>query len=246
MRKLFGWILALVLAAGLAGGTAAADGVYRAVLEDAGSLMTAPEEERVLAAMQPLTEFCHVGCYTYDGRDSTNVIQKARTWALQQFGQSNWTVFMIDMSTREIGICSGGEAYRSIDKGKANTITDNVYRLATRGDYAGCAIKAFEQMEAALKGDAVAAPMRTVSNILVAVAAAILLAYLVIYSRMQQETEISMPKVIAVTAAGMGTAVLARKLTRTVTHSSSSGGHGGGGGGGGGGGFSSGGGSHGF
>ena len=78
------------------------------------------------------------------------------------------------------------------------------------------------------------------------VAVALLLAYLLIYARMEKETEISVPGIITVMAAGAGTAVLAKKLTRTVKHSSSSGGGHGGGGGFGGGGGGGGGGGHGF
>ena len=87
--------------------------------------------------------------------------------------------------------------------------------------------------------------MRYFSNALVAIVAAILIAYLLISTRMKQEEDVSLPDIIKVTAIGAGTATVARILTRTVRHERSSGGGGGGGfsGGGGGGG---GGGSHGF
>ena len=84
---------------------------------------------------------------------------------------------------------------------------------------------------------------------LLAVLAAILLAYLIISARMEQEVKVSMPK-IATATVGAGAVIASKVLTRKVRHTSSSGGgHGGGFGGGGGfsgGGGGFGGGSHGF
>ena len=99
-----------------------------------------------------------------------------------------------------------------------------------------------------LKGENVTGAMKYISNALLALLAAILLAYLFISARMEQEVKVSMPEVITTTAAGAGAVIAAKTLTKKVRHSSSSGGGGGGfgGGGGGGGGFSGGGGSHGF
>ena len=79
---------------------------------------------------------------------------------------------------------------------------------------------------------------------------ALLLAYLLISARHEQEVKVSLPEIITATA-GMGAVIGAKKLSRKVHHSSSSsggshGGFGGGFSGGGGGGFSGGGSSHGF
>jgi uncharacterized membrane protein YgcG len=103
-------------------------------------------------------------------------------------------------------------------------------------------------MNKVLRGEKVTGPMRYINNILLAVLAAILLSYLFISVRMEQEVKVSLPEIVTATA-GAGAVIAAKRLTRKVRHTSSSGGggHGGfGGGGGGGGGFSGGGGSHGF
>ena len=223
-----------------------AESRFQAVMSDDADLLTPEEEAEVLQAMQGVADYCHVGFYTTT--DSGDWQTKAKNWAFTRFGDSDYTVFCIDMNTRRIGIYSSDAIHKNaITTGKANTITDNVYKKATAGDYALCAKEAFEQMEAVLEGRKIAEPMKYISNAMVAVAGGILLAYLIINAKMQQEEEVGLADIVKVTAAGAGTAVLANVLTKKVVHQSSSGGGGGFHGGGGGGGHSGGGGgSHGF
>ena len=225
---------------------------FIAVLDDSGSLLDTAEYVGVWEAMMPVTEYCNVGFYTCSGSDKTYVMDKAKAWANAKF-KGTCTLFIIDMATRQLAVWSSTDGQKTLTQSKGYTITDNVYKYASRGDYAGCAESAFNQMYKVLKGVNVKGPMRVISNALLALLAAILLAYLFISARMAQEVKVSMPDIITTTAAGAGAVIAAKKLTRKVKHSSSSGGggfHGGGGGGGfsggGGGGFGGGGGSHGF
>ena len=222
------------------------------MLDDSGSLLDTAEYDGVWEAMMPVTEYCNVGFYTCSGSDKTYVMDKAKAWANANF-KGTCTLFIIDMATRQLAVWSSTDVQKTLTQSKGYTITDNVYKYASRGDYAGCAESAFNQMYKVLKGVNVKGPMRVISNALLALLAAILLAYLFISARMEQEVKVSMPDIITTTAAGAGAVIAAKKLTRKVKHSSSSGGggfHGGGGGGGfsggGGGGFGGGGGSHGF
>ena len=196
-----------------------------------------------------ITEYCNAGFYTYDGESKTYVETKAAAWGDKTFS-GDYTLFMIDMSTRQLDVYSSERIYQIITRSKAYTITDNIYAYASRKQYATCAETAFNQMLRILKGENVSGPMRYISNALIALLAAILLAYLFISARMEQEVKVHMPDIVTATA-GAGAVIAAKKLTRKVRHSSSSGGGGGfrGGGGfsGGGGGFhGGGGGSHGF
>ena len=224
---------------------------FIAVLDDSGSLLDTAEYDGVWEAMMPVTEYCNVGFYTCSGSDKTYVMDKAKAWANANF-KGTCTLFIIDMATRQLAVWSSTDVQKTLTQSKGYTITDNVYKYASRGDYAGCAESAFNQIYKVLKGVNVKGPMRVISNALLALLAAILLAYLFISARMEQEVKVSMPDIITTTAAGAGAVIAAKKLTRKVKHSSSSGGggfHGGGGGGGfsgGGGGFGGGGGSHGF
>ncbi len=241
-------ILALLTVLVCPAASAESAGKYQAVIDDAAGLLKSGEEAKVLAAMQPIAdEFCNVGFVTYSGSDSsTTVVNKARSWGNKTFGPSaDFTVFMIDMATRRLGIYASTYVYKTINTGRANTITDNVYKYATNGKYGDCAVSTFEQITRLLRGQKINAPMQLVSNILLAVILAIIATYILVSSRMKQEQEVSLPDVVTVAGAGAATIVAAHILTKKVTAPKSSGGHGGGGHGGGGGG-GGGGGSHGF
>ena len=253
MKRLSAFLLMLIL---LFPGLAAAETVtrvneetaYRAVIEDTGGLLDAAEFDGVFAAMMPITDICHVGFYTYQGESREYVMTKAKTWANNTF-PGTCTLFIIDMATRQLAVWSSTDVEKTLTQAKGYTITDNVYKYASRGEYAACAESAFNQMNRVLKGEKLTGPMRLISNALLALLAALLLAYLFISVRMEQEVKVSMPE-IATATVGAGAVIAAKRLTRKVRHSSSSSGggfHGGGGGGfHGGGGFSGGGGSHGF
>ena len=210
---------------------------YSAVIEDPAGLLRSGELDGVGAAMLPVTAYANTAFLTCgaDGGSAT-VLNKARRWGDSFFGASvPYTVFMIDMSTRRLGIYSSRSVYSLLNTARANTITDNVYQYATYGEYAACAEEAFTEMARIMAGEKIAEPMKLTSNILLALICSILISYLVISARMKKEQEIILPDVVKAAAAGIGTVVTAHTLKRVVHHESSSGGgHGGGGGGGGG------------
>lgn len=254
VRKILPFLLILAL---LIPGLAAAETTrqneetgFRAVIDDRGGLLDEAEYEGIFETMMPITDYCHAGLYTYSGESKEYVINKAFAWAQATFNE-DCTLFIIDMATRQLAVWSTDEIMKTITQAKSYTITDNVYSYASRGEYATCAKTAFNQMYRVLKGEKVTGTMRYISNALLGLLAAILLAYLLISARMEQEIKVTMPDIITATA-GAGAVIAGKKLARKVKHSSSSGGgHGGGfhssgGGFGGGGGFHGGGGSHGF
>ena len=255
MKKLFALLMILAL---LVPGLASAETVtrnneetgFRAVIDDGAGLLDTAEYDSVFSTMMPITDYCHVGLYTYSGQSKEYVVNKAAAWAEKEFN-ADCTLLIIDMATRQLTVWSSDNILKTLTQAKAYTITDNIYSYASRGEYAECAESAFNQMYRALKGEKVSGPMRTVSNALLALLAALLLAYLFISARMEQEVKVSLPE-IATATVGAGAVIAAKTLTRKVKHSSSSGGshgggfHGGGGGFSGGGGFHGGGGSHGF
>ena len=252
MKKFLSILLALLL---LVPGLAAAETKtqqnaetgYKAVIDDQAGLLDSAEYDSLFATMMPITNVCNAGFYTYQGESMEYVLTKAKTWANSNF-TGTVTLFIIDMATRQLAVWSSSDVEQTLTQAKSYTITDNVYKYASRGQYAACAESAFNQMNRALKGEKVSGPMRVISNALLALLAALLLAYLFISARMEQEVKVSMPDIVTATT-GAGAVIAAKKLTRKVRHTSSSSGgggfHGGGGFSGGGGGFS-GGGSHGF
>lgn len=251
MKKIFALLLILAL---LVPGLAAADTFrmpnettgYIALVDDTAELLDRADHNDIIETMMNITEYCNVGLYTYDGGSTEYVINKAKAWGNSSFS-GEYTMFIIDMSTRQLAVYSSEKIYQTLTQAKAYTITDNVYSYASRKQYATCAKTAFNQMYRVLKGENVSGPMRYVSNILLALLAAILLAYLFISARMEQEVKVSLPK-IATATVGAGAVIASKTLTRKIRHSSNSGGGHGGFHGGGGGGFhgGGGGGSHGF
>ena len=221
---------------------------YTLVFRDEAGLVDAAEQEKVLEAMRPVLEYANAGFMTYPaGGNSRNSATKAQEWGDSTFGSNTrFTVFIIDMTNRHLDIYASRPLSGILTAAEENTIADNVYRAASRGDYAGCAEEAFREITNVLKGEKIATPMKYASNALLALIMAILAAFLLISGWIRKEQAVSMPNIIKGAAAGAATVIVGSTLKKVVHHESRSGG---GFGGGGGGGFSGGGGSsggHGF
>ena len=182
---------------------------YEAVISDPAGLLADSEVQSVLSSMLPITEYANVGFVTYDasGSDGRSVLTKANAWGDKRFGSgSPYTVFMIDMKTRRLGIYSSRNIYSLLSTAKANTITDNVYKYASRGEYAECAKEAFTQMLQVMEGRALNESMKIISNIFLALICAILLTYMLVVGRMRNEQETTMQTMTKVAGTGAATA----------------------------------------
>ena len=149
------------------------------------------------------------------------------------------------MDNREIYIFSDGNNYRYITSDKAYSITDNVYRYASDGNYYECARKAFSQIRDVLEGRKISEPMRYISNAFIAITLASFINFFIVmfHSKIKtsKEKEIISNCKINFEIGEIG----AHKTgTKRVYSPQSDGGSSGGGGGGGG--SSGGGGGHGF
>ena len=252
MRKILIFLLTVMLAV-LPLAAAAADYTetneetgYRLVIEDSGSLLKSGETAKVAEAMQGITQYAHAGFLTVAATgDRSEAYSKARKWGDTTFGQTaRYTVFIIDMNTRQLSIYASNPLSGELTTAKENSIVDNIYKLASGEEYGECAVQAFTQIERVLKGQNIPEPMKYLSNAFIAVIGAILAAYLLISAWVRKEQAITMPNVIRAAGIGAATVITANTLKKVVHHESrSGGGHGGGFGGGGG--FSGGGGSHG-
>jgi uncharacterized protein len=223
---------------------------YDAVVMDDADLLTDSEEESLLEAMKANTEFGHAVFLTSKRPvDSTSALA-AGTYK-SMYGSQSGSIFVVDMYNRYLYIFSDGLVYKFITKSYANTITDNVYRYATKGDYYTCAMEVFSQELKVLNGVRIAQPMKYVDNVLLALIASLFLNYLVlrIQARRDRATqavmmESSKPYLALISAKYFDRGTT--KIYSPPSSSSSGGSSGGGGGGGGGGGSSGGGGGHGF
>ena len=220
---------------------------YTLVFHDEAGLVDTAEQEKVLEAMRPILEYANVGFMTYpEGGSSQNSATKAQKWGDSTFGSgARFTVFIIDMTTRHLDIYASRPLSGTLTAAEENSIADNVYRYASRKDYAGCAEETFREIRNVLNGEKIATPMKYASNVMLALIMAMLTAFLLISGWIRKETAVNMPTVVKAAAAGAATVIVGNTLKKVVHHESRSGGFGGGGGGG----FSGGGGSsggHGF
>lgn len=149
---------------------------YRALIEDDAQLLNDEEEQELAALMQDITAYGNVAFKTIDYNDR-GTESYARKYYQEQFGTASGTLFVIDMDNRNIWIHSDGAVYKVITKSYANTITDNVYRYASNGNYYDCAVHTYDQILTLLKGQKIAQPMKYISNGLLAVILALLLNY---------------------------------------------------------------------
>lgn len=230
---------------------------YVIVIEDGEDLLSEQEESALVSDMMPITEYGNVAFVSCYSTEKTTA-RYANDWYYGRFGNENGTAFVIDMYNRIIQIASAGDVYKVITKGYANTITDNIYKFASKGDYYGCASSAYKQEYTLLEGGRISRPMKHITNLLVALTVAIILNYL--FARYQRRLEESPAKHVfnTMTYSTLASSVISKNKIKTVTYDESDlddddggfsfggGGFSGGGFSGGGGGFSGGGGGHSF
>ena len=227
---------------------------YVVYIDDAADLLTDDEEYDLVGKMTGITEYGNAAFVTNEEAHSNSTSYYTEERYQELFDWDSGTMFMIDMADREIFIHSDGEVYSIVNNDRAETITDNAYRLAGKGDYYGCAALVFEQIQKVLEGGRIAQPMKYTSNAVLAIILALLINYgLLAFSRRAYKREIKSDEVLvhAVNSFILGASVesFLRQTKRYIPPSSSSGGgHSGGGGGhhssGGGGGHHGGGGGH--
>ncbi len=228
------------------------DTSYLIILEDDADLLDEAEEENLLDRMKYISAYGNVAFKTIASNDRSGSKNYSENYYYENFGNASGMVFLIDMDYRQLIISTNGAINKVVTVAKANTITDNVYRMASREKYYDCACAVFDQALTLLQGNTIAEPMKHICNAILALIAAMIIFFIVIRAasgakRAGMKDMIEGAKKAEVT----GTVPQAKFINQTRRYSPvsrSSGGGGGGGfsGGGGGGGFSGGSGGHGF
>lgn len=150
---------------------------YEVAIDDEADLLTEGEETELLQAMQSITEYGNVAFVSVNEDVSVITSKFADNYYANLWGNESGTVFVIDMGNRVLYIHSVGNVYNTLKTSYANTITDNVYTYATKGEYATCAQKVYEQIFQVLAGGRIAQPMKYISNALFS----FLLSFVVLY-----------------------------------------------------------------
>jgi len=218
---------------------------YQVWVEDEAGLLTGEELSDLSQVMEGITAYGNAAFVTID-QNGSSTEAFAGSYYMDRFGTDSGTVFVIDMDNRNIWIQSDGAVWKVITTANANTVTDNVYRYASKGDYYGCAREAFEEMEKLLKGQRIARPMKYISNALLAMILALLANYglVICFTRLRQPKRSTILENIHRKFSYSGLKAAPTHQTRIYDPVSKGGSSGGGRSGGGGGGRSGGGGGH--
>ena len=140
---------------------------YTAYIDDEENLLSSSEEERLAQKLIPLTEYGNVAFLS--GRGENDAASNIRDFYKAVFYGKSGLIFFIDMGNKEIRIQSGGNFYKTITGDVANSITDNVYVFASKGDFYKTASLAFRQVQGKMEGRFIATPMRWISNFFLAI-----------------------------------------------------------------------------
>ena len=149
---------------------------YRVEIEDSANLLSSEEESKLALTMEAITAYGNVA-FVSTNSNSSSASSFAKSCYRDYFGTKSGTLFLIDMDNREIYIFSDGKVYRTITKSYALTITDNVFRYASAGQYYDCAHQAFRQISTLLEGGRVMQPMKYISNALLSLLLGLLICF---------------------------------------------------------------------
>lgn len=163
---------------------------FQVLVEDEAELLTKKEREQLAQTMRGITLYGNAAFVTTQSNVYTTE-EFVRSYYGSRFGTDSGTVFAIDMDNRNIWIHSDGAVYKVVTKAYADTVTDNVYRYASRGDYYSCATEAFLEIDALLKEQKISQPMKYISNGVLAMILALLINFglVVCFTRLRRPGE---------------------------------------------------------
>lgn len=150
---------------------------HNLVIQDDANLLTEEQIEVLRTYMTPLTEYGNI-VFKTTNYNPTTPKQYAHDCYYDMFGEQSGSLFLIDMQNRYLFIHSDGTNYKKyITTAKANSITDNIYTEALKGDYLSCAMQAFSQMNTILSGGKISEPMRLYSSFLISIVSSAVLSF---------------------------------------------------------------------
>ena len=152
---------------------------YSVYIDDSEDLLTDSEEAQLVEDMKPITEYGNAGFVSCENYDYSTASYSARRYS-SLFGSESGTLLVIDMGMREFYIKNDGAISKVITNAYSNTISDNIYRYASSGDYYLFAATCYAQIYTLLAGGKVAQPMRYISAALLALILGILVNYLIL------------------------------------------------------------------
>ena len=148
------------------------------IIEDDADLLTDSEEQQLVSQMMPLTEFGYVMFKTTNTVNSTGTsLRYIQNYYYSKLGNKSGVAFYIDMNKRQVCACATGGLDKVITSSKCDTIMDNVYTYARKGNYYECAVKTFSQMNNLLNGEKIAESMKYICNGILAIMISLFASY---------------------------------------------------------------------
>ena len=222
---------------------------YEIIIEDDADLLTDLEEQKLKSYMAVLSEYGNVMFKTTNTLNNSTSLRYIQNYYYSKLGNRSGVAFYIDMNKRQVCACATGGLDKILTNGKCDTIMDNAYTYAKRGNYLECAKETFFQMNRLLSGGKIAESMKYICNSILSIMISLFASYgffmLIAGNKKVSQKDLIKECVVSLEHGPID-------INKTGTHStyspisdSSSGGSSGGGGGSSGG-FSGSGGSHGF
>ena len=137
---------------------------YVIIIEDDANLLKENEKKDLKEKMSKLLEYGNVMFKTTSTSDNYSSLRYIQNYYYSKFKNQSGVAFYIDMNNRQICACATGGLDKTITSAKCDTIMDNVYTYARRGDYYGCALETFSQMDNLLNGRKIAESMKYICN----------------------------------------------------------------------------------
>lgn len=152
---------------------------YSFFIDDMADLFTDEEAEEMLNILYEISEYGYAGVVTIDENPFGNTEAYANQYLLDYYGDGiSAVILVLDMDNRLITIWSDGYLERTVSP-KSTTITDNIYKLASKGEYGECAIDGLAQINAVVNGQKIAQPMKYMSNAGLAIILSLVISYFV-------------------------------------------------------------------
>lgn len=152
---------------------------YSVYFDDEQDLLSDSEEAALLEDMIPLTTYGNVGFISCENLSESTPEYSARRYN-SLFGTDSGAVLVIDMGNRILFIKNNGAISKIVTNAYSNTITDNIYRYASNGDFYTTASTCYKQIYTLMEGGKIAQPMRIISAALLALILGLLINYLLL------------------------------------------------------------------
>lgn len=155
---------------------------YTILIEDEQELLKNSDYAELTSIMNSLSTYGNI-YFKSTKLHTKNVSRAAHDFYYGKFGSASGCLFLIDMGNREIYIHVDGEFRKTVTDRKCLTITDNVYKFASRREYGMCATRAFKQMYILFEGEHIPEPMKYTTSALVSIVIGFLITFMYIFSK---------------------------------------------------------------